>query len=209
MSRRIISVRPTKDISLLRLAVCLLFLGACQGPLPPLPLAAFPDPTYDHLGQIQFDVAAVDIVEAYRPTYAAPNVDHLFPVPLITAARAWARDRLRAAGGANSGRAIFNVREASVVAIALPTTGGVRGAVTVNQSVRYEAELTVELEILGPGGGQRGRVFVTAKRSRTAPEDITLDGRDRLWFAMTETLIADMNRELEARIRAILGSFLR
>ncbi len=193
-------------VSLPRLAVCLIFLAACQ---PAPALTVFPDPSYAHLGQIRLDVGTLDIVEAYRPPLAAPNVEHVFPVPPVTAARAWARDRLVAAGIAASGRAVFTVREASVVQTELATTGGVRGAFTVDQAHRYDAVLTVELEILGPGGGQRGRVNVTAKRSQTAPEDITLDGRDRLWFAMTEALIADMNRELEARIGAILGPFLR
>ena len=183
-----------------------MFLAACQ---PAPTLTVFPDPTYGHLGQIRLDVGTLDIVEAYRPPFAAPNVEHVFPVPPMVAARAWARDRLAAAGIAASGRAVFTIREASVVETRLSTTGGVRGAFTVDQAHRYDAVLTVGLEILGPGGGQRGTVNVTARRSQTAPEDITLDGRDRLWFAMTEALIADMNRELEARIGAVLGPFLR
>ena len=198
--------RSVMAMSMPRLALCLLLLAACQTSPQ---LIVFPDPTYDHMGQIRFDVASVDVVEAYQPTFAAPNVEHAFPVPPMAAARAWARDRLRAVGNVTSGRAVFTIAEASVVETMLATTGGVRGAFTVNQSVRYEAVLTVRLEILGPGGGQRGGIFVTAKRSQTAPEDITLDGRDRLWFAMTETLIADMNRELESRIGAVLGVYLR
>ena len=199
-------VRYIMGRSLSRLVICLIFLAACQ---PAPQRTVFSEPTYSHLGQIRLDVGKIDVLEAYQPSFAAPNVEHAFPVSPMTVARAWARQRLLAVGSIDSGRAVFTIREASVVDTELPVTEGVRGAFRVDQSRRYDALLTVQLEIFGSGGGQRGWVNVTARRSQTAPEGITLDGRDRLWFAMTEALILDMNRELEARIYEVFGSFLR
>lgn len=188
-----------------RFAICLFVLTGCQGAPEKV---TFPEPSYAHLGQIQLAVDVIEVVEAYRPPFEAPNVEHLLPVAPMAAARAWALDRLAAAGG-DRNRAVFTIQDARVVETILETKGGVRGMFTVDQSERYDAQLSVELNILGPGGGSRGSVTVTVKRARSVPENITLSERDQVWFELTGALIDDMNRELESSISAYLGSYLR
>ena len=62
--------------------------------------------------------------------------------------------------------------------------------------------------ILPTGAGQRGEVMAEATRSRTVPEKITLNDRDKVWFEITEALIRDLDKELDAAIRRFLQPFL-
>ena len=182
-----------------------LFLAACASAPAP---SQFPQLTYGHHGRFMLDVANIDIVDAYQPPLTAPNVEHLMPVAPAAAARQWARDRLVAAGTAGR-RAVFTITDAAVTETELNRQSGIRGALTVDQSERYDAVIAVRLQIVDAAGRQIGVVEANAERSRSVPEDITLAGRDKVWFAITETLMNDLNAELDAAIPQFLGQYLR
>ena len=148
---------------------------------------------------IRLDVARIQLVEAYRPPLAAPNVDHSFPVRPSVAIAQWARDRLRAVGA--DGRAEVVVVDASVVEVKLKKTVGVRGALTTDQSERYDASFAVEVRIIDAGSRQRARARASAKRSISVPEDITLRGREKVWYDMTIKTMKTIDQALQRQIR--------
>jgi hypothetical protein len=181
-----------------------LALAACA----PLPAPQqFPELTYAQLGAIRLDVARVEIVVAYDPPLAPPNVEHTFPTTPATAAERWALDRIRALGDA--GWAQFIVREAGVTETAIEVEGGLKGAFTEDQSERYEGVLDVVLEIRSDRGFRDAYVEARAMRTRTVSEDITVNDRQRVFFEMTKGLMADINAQLEDRIRQHLSRYLR
>ena len=180
-----------------------LALAACA-PLPPAP--QFPELTYAHLGAIRLDVARLEIVVAYDPPLAAPNVEHTFPTAPATAAERWAADRIRAVG--DTGWAQFIVREAGVTETAIEVEGGLKGAFTDDQSERYEGVLDVVLEIRSDRGFRDAYVEARAMRTRTVPEDITVNDRQIVFLEMTQALMADINAQLEDRIRQHLPKYL-
>jgi len=77
------------------LGVVLLAIAAC---VPPATKPSFPDIRFTDQPKLRLDVAAIEVVDDYHPTFQAPNVDHLFPVPPQRAAENWAHDRLEATG---------------------------------------------------------------------------------------------------------------
>lgn len=192
--------------ALFRLALVLpaLLLAACETPPSRTPL---PDLTYGHLPPFRLEVAVVNIVEGYAPPLAPPHVEHLFPTTPAAAAARWARDRLQPVG--RTGEARFTILEASVVEVPLPVSGGIVGALSREQAERYDAVLEVRLDIVNAGGLRAGSVTARAIRSQTVPEGITLNERERVWFALTEALMQSLNAELEANIRRHLAAFLR
>jgi hypothetical protein len=162
--------------------------------------------SYSERAQIRLDVREVEIRRAYQPPNAAPNVDHLFPVPPAAGAQLWAADRLKAAGPL--GRARFIVREAPVIEIPLKRSGGLTGTFTIEQSERYEARLVAELQILSETDGVAASVTVEVTHHRTVPENVTLNERVQVWHEMTRALLDEMDRQLDTTIKEALYAYL-
>ena len=173
-----------------------LWIASCAVPAPP---AASPGIAFGHLPPIRLDVAEVEIVETYKPPLRAPHVEHRFSLTPLAAMRRWAIDRIEAAGERR--RARFVIVDARVVAVPLEVRGGLRGFLRREQEVRYDAALEARVEV----GTERGyrESFATARviRSRTAPEDMTLAQRDRLFLEMVADMMKELNAVLEANIR--------
>ncbi len=163
-----------------------------------------PEITFQHRAPIRLAVAGIDVVDAYRPPGRPPNVEHEFATPPARAAARWARDRLRAAG--QDGRLRFVILRADVVEVALARRQGLGGTFSVEQRERYDAVLLVRLEARSRLGS--GVVTATARRSQSVAEDITLNDRERVWFAMTEALMRELDAQLEAGIRRHLARFV-
>ncbi len=167
----------------------------------------FPELTWTHLPPITLDVAEIEIIDASQPSGASPNVEHLFPLPPARAAERWARDRLRVGGLAN--RARFIIQRAEVVEVGLQQTEGFSGLFTTDQSERYDAELVVLLEIRSDAGARLGQVTTELHKSRTVPEDASLNQREAIWFAITDDLSKLLNAELERSIPLYLGRWVQ
>ncbi len=187
--------------------VVLALAGAVSACTVPPPEPVYPQLTYGHLGTIRLDVAAVEIVEGYEPPLTPPNVEHEFPITPAAAARRWFEDRLEAVGAA--GLALAVVREASVVEVALKKTTGLTGLLTEDQSERYDAKLVMEIEIRSAVGDRAAFVRAVATRSRTVPEDITLNDREKVFFELTEALMNDIDAQLSSQINQHLVKYLR
>ena len=83
-----------------------------------------------------------------------------------------------------------------------------RGAVTTDQSERYDGRLAVTVEIRDPQARHGGDVSAVATRSRTVAENLSLNQRDKVWFEITESMIKDLDRELEKAIGQFLQPFI-
>jgi hypothetical protein len=91
----------------------------------------------------------------------------------------------------------------------LKRTAGVKGAFTRDQSERYDAVIDMKVEIRDANGDLRVTAESTAKRSRSVSENISLNGREKVWFEMTEAMMGDLNTSLEAQIRKHMNRWLR
>ncbi len=196
-------MRPSGWLRGLVLVLGVVALAACSS-TPPAP--QFPEITFTHLPPIRLEVARIDVVLEYAAPGVRPNVEQLFPVRPAAAAERWAHDRLRAVGGDGVARVV--IKQATVVEVKLPRTTGLPGVFTTDQAWRYDGVLEVSVEVLGRTDGRHGSVSARAMRSRTAPENITLNERDRLWFGLTEALVNDINASLDRQIHAHFGVFM-
>ena len=187
-----------------RLAVAAILLVAAAGCATSAPAPA-PQLGYAHLGPIRLDVAGIEIVDAYLPPLREPHVEHEFPVSPAEALLRWAQDRLVAAGGQRSAR--FVIRDAAVREVRLPTKKGLRGLFTTDQSERYDGRVAVTLEIRSRGSFRDAIVEAVAERSRTVPEDASVEERERVFLQITEDLVASLNGEIEKQIAAHLAAY--
>lgn len=166
--------------------------AGCSGPAggPSLEPVGFA-----HRTPLVFDVSRVVFDDRYRPSSSAPNVEHLFRQPPSEVVAAWARDRLRAAGGAGTLRVVL--RRAAVVEAPAPA------------GRRYEAGIDMALEVLDASGARRANVDVALTRSRTVPSGATLGEREAAWHGMARAVGTALDGALEAAARRSLGDWLR
>jgi hypothetical protein len=163
--------------------------------------AQFPQLTYAHLGKFILDVSKIEIVNEFKSTLNAKTVEHMMPVPPALAANQWAKDRLETSGFSGR-RAVFTIVDGTVLSKPLTREDGIRGAVKIEQSDLFEAE------IFDFSGRRLAMTKADALRFRSVSENITLNERDKIWFAMSETLIGDLNKELENSIPKFLGKYI-
>jgi hypothetical protein len=185
-----------RHIVLLFLAIGFLPLAGCET----TPASRqFAELRFSHLPHIRLNVGNVEVVEQYQTNPASPHVEAEFPVPPASVAAQWARDRLKATGGTNIVRA--TVVNGAVIEVPLKRTTGVKGVFTTDQSERYDTNLELRIQILAPCGRELAAVSSRATRSRTVPENVTLAEREKIWFAITEALMNDLNGSLEQQVR--------
>ncbi len=189
-----------KHFFLVILAWCALPLFGCE--TQPAP-RQFAELRFGHLPPIRLTASEIQVVEQYRTNAASPHVEAEFPVQPATAAAQWARDRLQAAGGPNVVR--VTILNGAVVEVPLKRTTGIKGAFTTDQSERYDATLELKVQILSSGGRELAAVSSRATRSRSVPENVTLAEREKIWFAITEAMMNDLNASLEEQIRLHFG----
>ena len=184
--------------------VFLLVLAACQAPAIPPPLEAL---TFSHLDPINLDVAKLEIDERYVPPLKAPNVEHIFTTSPAKAMRQWAKDRLRPVG--DSGMVLLVIRNASAIETKLDLQKGIRGALTRDQSERYDVELDVILQVFDDSGRQLAFANAEAMRGKTVSEDISIYDREAAFLELVRLLIEDVNAQLDKNISQYLVNYVR
>jgi len=85
---------------------------------------------------------------------------------------------------------------------------GAEGYFTNEQSERYNMKVKVKIQVRSGDDLSTGLISAHAVRTKTVAEDITLNERERVWFAMTEALMKELNATLETNIPKHLGKFL-
>ena len=189
-----------------RLAVVMLFallVSACETPPSQ---NNFAEITFGHLPAIKLNVSEIVYQSDYQPPKAAPNVEHIFPVPPARAAERWVADRLRAVGPAN--KAIFVLKDASVTEEKLETKGGLTGAFTTEQTERYLARMVAEMKIVDDFGNTLATLSARSERSTTTPEDLSLREREEIWFKLTEDVMRDLDAQLDPAIRRVFFPYM-
>lgn len=197
-------LRPLFRGNFAPLLMAMFLLVGCEASVPSQRL---PDLTYSHLRPLTFDVGAVVTTLDYKAPLAAPNVDHLFPVPPADAVRRWVNGRIKSGGSAGDVRIV--IVDASVVESKLALEKGLTGAFTKEQSERYQARIEALLEIRDNSGIRVGFVQTSVTHSTTVREDANVNERELAWFQLTEALMNDFDAEMEKNIRLYLPGWLK
>lgn len=182
-----------------------LLLAACQ----PAPQSTNLAPiSFASSAPMRINVARVNVVEEYQPTFKRPNVEHEFATSPAQGVRAWANQRVQAVG--QSGSLEIIIQDASVRETLLPKTEGFRGFVTDDQSERYDASLKVVIKLYdGIDPLSRADANVIATRSQTINEEATIADRERLWHDMTRDMLTAFDKEAEIQMRHHFRNYLR
>ncbi len=167
----------------------------------------YADITFSHLTPIKLNVGEIKVVNEFKSTLKSPHVEHELPVKIDQSIMRWSKDRLQPVGGSGA-YAILTIKDASAVEAAMEKSKGLKGVFTNDQSELYTFHVAVELQIVDVNGS-KGLATAEAQRSKSVPEDITLNNREKMYFEQTELVMQDYDAEMEKNIRAFLGEFIR
>lgn len=196
------SMRPLR---LVALAFGLgLALAGCSSAEPPS--GRLPEMTFAHLRPYSLDVARVEVVPDYAPPSGPRHIEETMPVSPENALRRWVQDRLRPIGSQGTLRVL--VHDASATETALPTDKGFSGMFKTEQASRVDVTLSVTLEVLDSQQSVLSDINTTVSRSRTTPEGMKLNERDRLLYDLVEELMKDYNMQVDQEIPTVFSRWL-
>lgn len=181
----------------------LILLAACSSS------ADLPEPPgLGYLAQQPFrlKVARIEVVKQYQSSSIAPHVENEMPMPPAAMIHQWTQDRLVPVG--KTGYAVVTIEDASVVETPLKRTSGFQAMFTVDQSERYDAKVSVKIEIFDDAGNSKGSAYARAQSSRSVAENLTLGQRRKIWIYMIEKLISHLDAELDLNVKSYLGTYL-
>lgn len=191
-----------KSLALGILASATLALAACETP----PVQRFPEITFQDRPALNLNAARIEVISQFRPAMQQPRVEHRFPTPPERALRRWAADRLKAGG--RSGTIRFVIVDGAATETPLPKESGFTASMKVQQSARYDAGAEAMIEFVDDAGVVQRFTSTKVARSRTLAEDASINDREKLWFELTESLMRDFDREMEANVRRYLVNWL-
>lgn len=185
----------------LTLSVLLVVAGCATPTLPPtLSLNFAQSPV------INVNVANIEVVEAYKYPFRAPNVEHLMPYSPADAMAIWVKDRLHAVGSDKLLQ--ITIVDASVIASDLPKTKGVQGLFTVDQDKKYDARLEVEMRIYGDAALSEADTSVAVTRSITIPENANVNYRKEVYIQLIQDMMKTMNGKLENNMLNYMRNYI-
>ncbi|MCR9214079.1 MAG: hypothetical protein NXI13_10205 [Proteobacteria bacterium] len=190
-------------VTVLTLLAVVVLAGCAKAP----PSPTYPEITFQHLNPLRLNVSEIKVINEFTPPLKLPHVEHELPVKIDQSVRNWVRDRLVAVGTSGS-VATVTIKDASAVEKPLPKESGLKGLVTKNQSELYEFHVLVEVKITEISGSS-GFVTAEATRTKSVPEGITLNQREKTYYVQVEALMQAFDQEMEKNIRTFLGGYLR
>lgn len=185
-----------------RLAVALAAMLAAAGCETKPPMQQLPEISFADKKPIMLDVGQLEIVSEYQSPARAPNIEHLMPVSPEAAAIRWAKDRLKPMGRTGYARVV--IKNAAVTETQLKTDKGFTGLFKEEQTQRYDGTLDVAVQVLDARHLPVGDVVARATRSRSVPEGITVNERDRVMFEISEAMIRDVDNQMDGLIKSYL-----
>ncbi len=146
---------------------------------------------FDQQAPIMLDATEILFQNHYVPAQDINSVELDFPKTLSQSIGHWVNSRLVAKGDMG-GTVTVTINEASVTKNDLPTTKGVEGWFTIDQSEKYTAKIAVTIEAVGiPAGNQSGQI--NAQRSVTVAENASLAQRENAWVKLTQAIMQDFD----------------
>lgn len=192
-----------RPVRLVMALAALFAVAACESkpPMQKLPPISFADKK-----PINLDVGQLEIVSEYQSPGRPPNYEHLMPESPQTAVTQWAKDRLKPMG--RSGYAKVIIKDASVIRTPLKTDKGFTGLFKEEQAERYDGTLDVTVQILDERHMPQADVVAHASVSRTIPEGVTMNERDRILYDITSDLAHKMDAQMDGLIRSYLARWV-
>jgi hypothetical protein len=156
------------------------------------------------LPEIRLGVAEMQVIPAYASPRRKPHAEHRMTASPQKVAVDWGRAKIRAVGRQDRARVI--ILDASVIEVPVK---GKSGFLRRGPDRRYDAKLTISVEIRSDAGDLIGNVRVTATRSQEVLKGVEGKRLQLIWRDLSEQIVRDAANELKRQMQARLGRYVR
>ena len=160
-------------------------------------------PTFGGTPPIRLAVGSVD-VQSQAQNLPSQFIDLRRTDQLVAAATAYLKQRVQAAGGAGTARAV--IEQASLVE-PRPVPSGITGAITGGPRQLVGA-LAVRIAVVDGTGVEKAYARARVDLKRPIREGSSVVQRDRLARALMNDLIESVDKSLRATVKENLGAYL-
>jgi len=187
----------------LALAALALGLAACQD----APVSNLTPVTVTNKSPLRVNVAQINVVENYRSSSTAPNIELTIPTPPVMALKKWTAERLVAAGQQGALEVIID--DASMREPRLPVKDGLTGFFTDQQEARYDASIKVTFRLYdGVDTISIAEGTVSASQMRTINQKASVAQREAMFNQMIQNIMLTFDSEAELRLRQNFGRWI-
>jgi hypothetical protein len=181
-----------------------LLVAACANKPPPQD--KFPPVSFTDLKPYSFNVARVEIVPEFKGSSSRPHIEYSMPVSPENAFKRWVEDRIKPVGTQGILRVV--IKDASATETPIPRDPNASQLFNTEQTSRIDMNLNVSLQVLDERQFVKAEVTGQAGRSRTLPEDIKLNQRDKILYDMVVELVRSLNGQLDPQIQGTLQPYM-
>ncbi len=172
----------------------------------PLVAERFPPVSFTDKKPYFFNVARVEIVPKFQSSSTPPHIEFDMPVSPENALKRWVEDRIKPAGTTGTLRVLIN--DASATETPLPRDPNASQLFNTEQTERVDMNVIVALQILDERQFVKAEVTGQASRSRTLPEGIKLNQKDKILYEMVVELIHNMSDQVDPQIQATFPTYM-
>jgi hypothetical protein len=159
---------------------------------------------------LRFDVARVEVVQAYAPPQRPPNLEHRMMVSPLAALDDWARRHIEpAAGSRDDSAVVFVIEDASVVVEKIRSRKSLIESLIRDDAEKFTLRLAVTLQVRDRLGTTLGGTSAEASAWRTAPESMKDADRSAMLHDLLIAAMDNLVPAFEANARAYLARFLK
>jgi hypothetical protein len=181
-----------------------LTLAACANKPPPSD--RFPPVSFADQKPYVFNVARVEIVSQYVSSSKPPHIELDMPVSPENAMKRWVEDRIKPVGTSGVLRVV--IKNASATETALPRDPNASQLFNTEQTSRIDMGLNIALQILDERQFVKAEVTGQAGRSRTLPEGIKLNQRDKILYDMVVDMVKGLGTQIDPQIESTLQPYM-
>lgn len=181
-----------------------LAVAACSNNPPPM--EKLPPVSFRGEKPFVLNIAKVEIVTRYQASSIAPHIEYEVPVSPENALKRWIEDRIQPRGTSGILRVIIN--DASATETPLAKNPDESDLFTKRQISRIDMSIDVALQMLDERQFVKAEVTGKASRSRTLPEGLKLNERDRILYDMVVDLIKGAGSQLDSQIQNTFGNWM-
>jgi len=181
-----------------------MLVAACANNPPPT--GALPQVSFAGKPPFVLNVAKIEIVPKITPSSQPPHIELTMPVSPENAIRRWVQDRIQAKGSTGILRVLIN--DATATETPLKMEKGMSAMFTTQQESRIDMSAAVTLQVLDERQFVKSEVTGNATRSRTLPQGLKLNERDKILYDMVVDMVTGLAGQVEPQIQTTFGPWL-